>query len=168
MSMPAMTSRFPFRRLWCAVLLAGAAVTPLAVRAQPAQQPQQQQLKRFPVIPLTAGMFVIHAEVAAREAEREQGLMFREKMGPGEGMVFVFDAPAGVCMWMKNTLLPLSVAFIDETGKIINIEDMQPQTLDSHCAKGPTRYALEMNLGWFRQKGIKPGSVIGGLPGLPK
>jgi len=113
---------------------------------------------------LNAGMHVIKAEVASTDAEREQGLMFREKMGPNEGMLFVFPAPAAVCMWMKNTLLPLSVAFMDEQGKIINIEDMKPQTLDSHCGNKPVRYALEMNLGWFKQKGIKPGSSIGGLP----
>ncbi len=119
---------------------------------------------KFPVIPLTAGMYVIQAEVAAQEAERQQGLMFREKMGPNEGMIFLFDAPAGVCMWMKNTLLPLSVAFIDENGIIVNIEDMKPQTTDSHCARKPVRYALEMNQEWFKRKNIKPGSVIGGLP----
>ena len=85
-------------------------------------------------------------------------------MAPNEGMVFVFEAPAGVCMWMKNTLLPLSVAFIDGDGKIVNIEDMQAQTLDSHCAKRQVRYALEMNLGWFKQKNIKPGTTIDGLP----
>ncbi|MDB5764921.1 MAG: hypothetical protein JWQ21_3916 [Herminiimonas sp.] len=120
--------------------------------------------QKFPVIPLTAGIYVIQAEVAAKETERQQGLMFREKMGPNEGMVFLFEAPAGVCMWMKNTLLPLSVAFIDETGKIVNIEDMAPQTTESHCAKKPIRYALEMNQGWFKHKNIKPGSVIEGLP----
>lgn len=123
-----------------------------------------QQVAKFPVISLNAGMHVIKAEVAARDAERQQGLMFREKMGPNEGMVFLFDAPASVCMWMKNTLIPLSVAFIDENGKIINIEDMQPQTTASHCAKRPVLYALEMNQGWFKQKNIKPGSVIEGLP----
>lgn len=123
-----------------------------------------QQSGKLPVISLTAGIHVIKAEVAAREAERQQGLMFREKMGPNEGMVFLFDAPASVCMWMKNTLIPLSVAFIDNTGKIINIEDMQPQSTESHCAKKPVRYALEMNRGWFKQKNIKPGTVIEGLP----
>lgn len=123
-----------------------------------------QQTMKFPVISLNAGIHVIKAEVAARDAERQQGLMFREKMGPNEGMVFLFDAPASVCMWMKNTFIPLSVAFIDEGGRIVNIEDMQPQTTDSHCAKTPVRYALEMNRGWFRQKNIKPGSIIEGLP----
>jgi len=109
-------------------------------------------------------MHIIRAEVAAHETERQQGLMFREKMGTNEGMVFLFEAPAGVCMWMKNTLIPLSVAFIDEDSKIVNIEDMQPQTTDSHCAKKPVKYALEMNQGWFRKKNVKPGSTIEGLP----
>jgi uncharacterized protein len=120
--------------------------------------------QKLAVLPLTAGMHVIQAEVAARDAEREQGLMYRRVMGPNEGMVFLFDAPASVCMWMKNTYLPLSVAFIDKDGKIINIEDMQPETLDSHCAKGLATYALEMNLGWFKQKNIKAGARISGLP----
>lgn len=123
-----------------------------------------QPRPNFPVISLTAGMHVIKAEVAATAEERQDGLMFRQKMGPNEGMVFVFGAPAGVCMWMKNTFLPLSVAFIDESGKIINIEDMKPQTSDSHCAKKQAHYALEMNQGWFKQKNIKPGSLIEGLP----
>lgn len=123
-----------------------------------------QQAPKFAVVSLTAGIHVIKAEVAARDEERQQGLMFREKMAANEGMVFVFEAPAGVCMWMKNTLLPLSVAFIDENGNIINIEDMKPQTTESHCAKKLVRYALEMNQGWFKQKNIKPGSAIDGLP----
>jgi len=123
-----------------------------------------QQTTRLPVISLTAGIHVIRAEVAATEAERQQGLMHREKMGANEGMIFLFGAPASVCMWMKNTLIPLSVAFIDESGKIANIEDMQPHSTDSHCARKPVKYALEMNQGWFKQKNIKPGSVIEGLP----
>ena len=120
--------------------------------------------ERFPVVSLTAGMHVIQAEVAASEAQRQQGLMFREKLGPNSGMVFLFGEPAQVCMWMKNTLLPLSVAFIDARGKIMNIEEMEAQTLTSHCAKGPATYALEMNKGWFAQKNIKPGTTIAGLP----
>lgn len=122
------------------------------------------QPARFPVITLNAGMHLIKAEVASTEAQREQGLMFRESLGPNEGMVFLFHAPAGVCMWMKNTPLPLSVAFIDRDGRIINIENMKPQSLDSHCAKQPVYYALEMQEGWFKQRNIKPGSIISGLP----
>lgn len=112
---------------------------------------------------LSAGMHMITAEVAASDPERQQGLMYREKMANNHGMVFVFDQPNTQCMWMKNTFLPLSIAFIDEQGKIVNIEDMQPQTLESHCSAKPVKYALEMNLGWFKAKNIKPGMTIQGL-----
>ena len=117
-------------------------------------------------VQLSAGMHLIQAEVAATEEQREQGLMYREKMPVNAGMLFVFGNPSTQCMWMKNTPLPLSVAFIDASGKIVNIEDMQAHTLDSHCSTRtvPVRYALEMNLGWFRQKNIKPGMSIGNLP----
>lgn len=128
---------------------------------------QTQQViaqQRFPVTTLNIGMHLIQAEVAQRDEERAQGLMFREQLGQNEGMVFRFPENRQICMWMKNTLVPLSVAFIDESGSIINIEDMQPQTLDAHCAKKPARYALEMNQGWFRQKNAKPGTKVGGLP----
>ncbi len=120
----------------------------------------------FPTTQLSAGMHMIKAEVAATDPARQQGLMFREKMANNAGMIFVFDQTNPQCMWMKNTLLPLSVAFLDAEGKIINIEDMQPQKLDSHCSAKPAKYALEMNLGWFKQKNIKPGMSIGGLTGL--
>lgn len=120
--------------------------------------------EKFPVAQLNAGMYLIQAEVAVSEAQREQGLMFREKMGPNQGMLFLFDAPAGICMWMKNTILPLSVAFLDADYRIVNIEDMKPQTTTSHCAAKPALYALEMNLGWFKQKNIKPGMTIEGIP----
>lgn len=120
----------------------------------------------FGATQLSAGIHLIKAEVATTNAQRQQGLMFREKMPSNAGMVFVFDQPSEQCMWMKNTLLPLSVAFIDANGKIVNIADMQPQTLDSHCStkSAPVRFALEMNLGWFKQKNIKPGTLIEGLP----
>ena len=122
------------------------------------------QNARFPTVQLSAGMHLIQAEVAQTDPQRQQGLMFREKMANNHGMVFVFDQPSSQCMWMKNTPLPLSVAFLDADGKIINIEDMQPKTLESHCSTKPAKYALEMNLGWFKQKNVKPGTAIGGLP----
>jgi len=124
-----------------------------------------QQNQTFPVTSLNAGINLIKAEVAASVAQREQGLMFRDRLGANEGMVFLFGEPQTVCMWMKNTLIPLSVAFMDEKGTIINIEEMKAQTLDSHCAKKAATYALEMSAGWFKQKGIKSGTVIDGLPG---
>jgi uncharacterized membrane protein (UPF0127 family) len=138
-------------------LIALAAITLSASSISLAQSKSQP-------VKLSAGIYVIQAEVAATEAERQQGLMMRTRLGNNEGMVFDFGAPAGVCMWMKNTLIPLSVAFIDTEGKIVNIEDMQPETTDSHCAKKVVRYALEMNQGWFKQKNIKAGSKIEGLP----
>jgi uncharacterized membrane protein (UPF0127 family) len=123
----------------------------------------QAQQAAFPTTKLSAGMHVIKAEVAATDPQRAQGLMHREKMDTNTGMVFIFDGLNPQCMWMKNTLLPLSVAFLDAEGKIINIEDMEPHKLDSHCSKGPAKYALEMNQGWFKQRNIKPGMTIGGL-----
>ena len=95
-----------------------------------------------------------------------RGLMHRESMPQNAGMLFIFDEATQHCMWMKNTLIPLSVAFIDEQGAIINIEDMAPKTENSHCARKPARYALEMNRGWFAARGIKPGSRISGIPGI--
>ena len=120
----------------------------------------------MPVVQLNAGMHLIRAEVAANFATRMHGLMDRASMPQNAGMLFIFDESTQHCMWMKNTLIPLSVAFIDEKGAITNIEDMQPQTEDSHCASRPARYALEMNRGWFAARGIKPGSRIGGIPGV--
>ena len=106
----------------------------------------------------------LKVEVAADEPQRMQGLMFRKSLGREEGMLFVFDEPAYHSMWMKNTLIPLSVAFIDRNGVILNILDMEPQTLDSHMAAGPAVYAIETNKGWFAAKKIKPGDKVTGLP----
>jgi hypothetical protein len=91
--------------------------------------------------------------------------MYRKSMPQNAGMLFIFDEAEVHCMWMKNTLIPLSVAFIDDRGAIVNIEDMAPQTEASHCAAQPVRYALEMNRGWFAARGVKPGSRLGGIPG---
>lgn len=106
----------------------------------------------------------VRVEVAKDEAARSRGLMFREKLEENSGMLFVMDQSDLICMWMKNTLIPLSVAFIDENGKILNIEQMQPQTLSLHCSKGAARFALEMNLGWFKKQNIVPGERIEPLP----
>ena len=122
------------------------------------------QSQDFPVTSLSIGVHLIRAEVATSDEERARGLMFRQRLAVNEGMVFRFPEPRQVCMWMKNTLLPLSVAFISGEGKIINIEDMKPQTLDAHCGKKPARYALEMSQGWFRERNIQPGTLVSGLP----
>lgn len=121
----------------------------------------------LPMIELNAGIHRIEAEVAATNAARMRGLMQRTTLAPQRGMLFVFDQEARHCMWMKNTYLPLSVAFLDASGRILNIEEMRPQTEDNHCAARPARYALEMNAGWFAQRGIKAGDVIVGIVKAP-
>ena len=120
-----------------------------------------------PHLPLQIGLFRIDAEVVADQPSRMQGLMYRQSMPQHQGMLFVFDRLDRHCMWMRNTLLPLAVAFIDESGKILNVEEMLPQTENNHCAAAPARFALEMNKGWFASKKIKPGTVIKGLDKAP-
>jgi uncharacterized protein len=121
----------------------------------------------FPEMELSMGMYRIEAEVAATEEGRELGLMFRKKMAANHGMLFVFPDAHTECMWMKNTLLPLSVAFLDNQGVIVNVEEMQARTLNNHCSTKPISFALEMNAGWFKQRGFGPGTVLRGLERTP-
>jgi len=116
-----------------------------------------------PGITLNAGLYVIRAEVANSPVTRTRGLMYRESMAANHGMLFVFAAAERQCFWMKNTIIPLSIAFLDDHGAIVNIADMQPQTEDNHCSERPVRYALEMNQGWFAAKNIRPGFKISGV-----
>ena len=110
------------------------------------------------------GAHALRVEVAATDAEREKGLMFRKSMAANDGMLFVFDEAAYHAMWMKNTLIPLSVAFLDRDGVILNVLDMEPQTLDSHQAAGPAIYAIETNKGWYAAHQVKAGDKVAGLP----
>ena len=110
----------------------------------------------------------LKVELALDDPQREQGLMFRKQLGRNDGMLFVFDEPGYHSMWMKNTLIPLSVAFIDAEGRILNILDMEPQTLDAHTAAGPAVYAIETNKGWFVENKIMPGAMVSGLPKAPR
>ena len=116
----------------------------------------------LPRVTLEAGMFRIDTQVAMTPEQRGIGLMFRKEMPQQEGMIFVFEQPAMQCFWMKNTLLPLTAAFVADDGTIVNLVDMKPQTTDSHCSTKPVRYVLEMNQGWFAKKGIKAGFKLGG------
>ena len=120
-----------------------------------------------PVIELSAGMHRIEAEVASSNAERATGLMNRPSMPMQRGMLFVFPEAAVQCFWMKNTLIPLSIAFLDDAGRIVQIADMQPQSLDNHCSVKPVRFALEMNAGWFKSRGLTTGAKINGLGKAP-
>jgi uncharacterized protein len=134
------------------LLIAGAAC------AQVGPQP------RLPTVNLTAGMYVIKAELARTPEQQATGMMFRREMPGNEGMLFVNEEPGVRCFWMKNTLLPLTIAFIADDGTIVNLADMQPQSERSHCSAQPVRYALEMNQGWFAKRGIGPGFRLRGAP----
>lgn len=125
-----------------------------------AQEEPQMDLKR---VSLGAGMHRIDAQLALTPEQRQIGLMWRKKMPAHEGMLFVFEQPSQQCFWMKNTLIPLTAAFVADDGTIVNLVDMQPQTLNPHCSAKPVRYVLEMNVGWFAKKNIKAGSKISGI-----
>ena len=140
-------------------LVATVLATLLGMAAQAQDGPQKLES-----IQLNAGMHLIRAELARTPDERSIGLMFRQTMATNEGMLFAFELPSQQCFWMKNTLLPLSAAFVADDGSIVNIEDMKPQTLDSHCSAKPVRFVLEMNQGWFAKRGLKAGSKLQGAP----
>ena len=129
----------------------------LHCNAAPAEKP----------IKLKIGSHAVTAEVVAMPESRQKGLMFRDKLGKNDGMLFVFDQIGYHGMWMKNTLIPLSVAFIDETGRILNVAEMEPHSETTYSAAGPARYALEMNAGWFKARNIAPGSLVKGLEKAP-
>lgn len=133
------------------------------VAAGPAQAQDGPQLT-LPRTKLSAGIYQIDVQVAQTAKQREIGLMFRTDMPQQEGMLFVFEQPSGLCFWMKNTVLPLTAAFIADDGTIVNLADMKPQTTNSHCAVRAVRYVLEMNQGWFAKRGIKAGSRLAGAP----
>ncbi len=133
----------------------------LHIGAAWAQEGPQLSLNR---IKISAGMHQIDTQLALTPQERQIGLMNRPSMPNHEGMLFVFEEAGVQCFWMKNTLLPLTAAFIADDGTIVNLADMKPQVLDSHCSMKPVRYVLEMNQGWFAKRGIKPGFKLSGIP----
>lgn len=113
---------------------------------------------------LSVGIHLVDVQVAATPEQRATGLMFRKTMPQTEGMLFVFERASPQCFWMKNTLIPLTAAFVADDGTIVNLADMKPQTTESHCSIQPVRYVLEMNQGWFGKKGIKAGFKLAGQP----
>ncbi|MEW6693569.1 MAG: DUF192 domain-containing protein [Pseudomonadota bacterium] len=127
---------------------------------RPAERPQTD----LPRVALRAGMHRIDAQVAQTPEQRAIGLMWRRELGPNEGMLFVFEAPAVQCFWMRNTYIPLTAAFIADDGRIVNMADMQPLDDTSHCSREPVRYVLEMAQGWFGKRGIAAGFRLAGAP----
>ncbi|HKX93994.1 MAG TPA: DUF192 domain-containing protein [Methylibium sp.] len=142
-----------------ALLLLLLALATLPCAAQEAGTPQKLEAIR-----LNAGMHLISAELARTPQQRAVGLMHRRELGANAGMLFVFEQPGRQCFWMKNTPLPLSIAFLKDDGEVVDIADMQPNSLQLTCSASPVRVALEMNQGWFAKRGIKPGSRLGGGP----
>ena len=140
------------------------ALVACALAAATIAQAQTEAQPKLQTIHLQAGMHVIRAEVAVTPAQRAAGLMFRREMGTSEGMFFAFPQPGLQCFWMRNTLLPLTIAFIDDDDTIVDVVDMQPLNEGNHCSSRPVRYALEMNQGWFAKRGIKPGFRLKGPP----
>ena len=140
------------------------AIAMLCLAALASAQDGPQKLAQ---VRLNAGIHNINAELASTPQQREIGLMFRTAMPANDGMLFAFEQPGKQCFWMRNTLIPLSVAFIGDDGSVVNIDDMKPRTDDSHCSVRPVRFVLEMNEGWFAKRGIKAGSRLRGGPFSP-
>jgi uncharacterized membrane protein (UPF0127 family) len=145
-----------------AVLLLG---LPLTLLAMPAIGQTGRPNTGLPTTRLTIGTHMVTAEVAATDSQRATGLMHRFSIAPDSGMLFVFEASQRRSFWMRNVSFPLSIAFIDASGTIVNIEDMAPHDDRSIWSASPVLYALEMRKGWFAQKGIGPGARVQGLPG---
>lgn len=143
-------------------------ISPIAATADSSMAREGKPQTGLPTIILKAGSQTMRADVASTEPTRQLGLMFRKKMAPQEGMLFVFPQIGYHAMWMRNTLLPLSVAYMDERGVILSIHEMQPLSDAAHQSAGPARFALEMNAGWFRANGVKAGDTIKGLDKAPK
>ncbi len=150
-------NRIPGRHFLLTIALSASLGSVAVAQTEGAGSPQT-----LPTVQLNAGIHNIRAMLAVSTEQRTIGLMFRTEMASNEGMLFVFETPTKQCFWMRNTPLPLSTAFVSDDGTIANIEDMQPQTLDSHCSSKPVRYVLEMNQGWFAKRGIKAGTKISG------
>ncbi len=159
-----MISSFLKRFAWSWLLVA-LPFTTATGQIQPGEGKPQTGL---PKITLSVGGQTVIADIAATDATREKGLMFRTKMAKNEGMLFVFPQIGYHAMWMRNTPINLSVAYIDEQGKIISIHEMEAFNETAHQALGPARYALEMNAAWFSQHKIQSGATISGLDKAPK
>ena len=125
---------------------------------------QNQPQMNLPRTKLSAGMHLLDVQLAQSPLERQIGLMWRKDMPQHEGMLFVFEQASQQCFWMRNTLIPLSAAFVADDGSIVNMVDMKPQSDDSHCSAKPVRFVLEMNQGWFSRRNIQPGYKLAGPP----
>lgn len=153
----------------CRPLTVACVALGLALAGPTQAQAPQARPQTLPVTPLKIGTHVLQAEVADSEEERSHGLMFRTGMPEDHGMLFVFAEPGQYCFWMRNTLIPLAIAFIDDEGRIVDMAEMQARDdRTHHCPRKPVRMALEMNKGWFTTRGIAPGAEVQGLPSVAR
>jgi uncharacterized membrane protein (UPF0127 family) len=125
---------------------------------------QDQAQTGLPRTTLSAGFHQIEVQIASTPEQQATGLMHRAEMPQHEGMLFIFPEAKQQCFWMKNTLIPLTAAFIADDGTVVNLQDMQPQSAQSHCSAKPVRFVLEVNQGWFKKKGLKAGLRLAGPP----
>jgi len=152
---------FLSRRQTCGISAAAAWLLVLGAAVLSPAQAQQPQTQ-LPRTRIQAGMYLIDTQVALTPEQQGTGLMWRQTMPANEGMLFVFDRPGIQCFWMKNTLLPLTAAFVADDGTIVNLADMQPRSEQSHCSSKPVRMVLEVNQGWFARRGMKAGDKLAG------
>jgi uncharacterized protein len=141
-----------------------AALFALLLLAMPLAQAQTGPQPRLPTIDLQAGIHIIKTELAITPEQQQVGMMFRREMGTNDGMLFISEESGQRCFWMRNTLVPLTIAFLADDGTIVNLADMDAQSDRSHCSAKPVRFALEMNRGWFAKRGLKAGAKIKGKP----
>ena len=132
--------------------------------ALPQAQAQSAPQPRLPTIDLQAGIHIIKTELAITPEQQQVGMMFRREMGTNDGMLFISEESGQRCFWMRNTLVPLTIAFLADDGTIVNLADMDAQSDRSHCSSKPVRFALEVNRGWFAKRGLKAGAKIKGKP----
>ncbi|HEX4856267.1 MAG TPA: DUF192 domain-containing protein [Limnobacter sp.] len=144
----------PVSRLVALILLTASGLIPGTVQAQGTVQ------HKLPIVQVKVGPHMVRAELADTDLSRQIGLMNRKSLAPNHGMLFIFQHSQTQCMWMKNTLIDLDVAFADEEGRILNIERMRAGTTDIHCSKGNAKTALEMNRNWFAEKEVQAGQFI--------
>lgn len=154
---PILTQRLVF---FLAAIVAAAAIAFGSTASARAQS--------LPVETLSIRFFQLTAEIAESPEQRAIGLMGRQSLPPNHGMLFVFEAPSQQCFWMRNTPLPLTIAFIAENGRIVNFADMTPFSEQPHCSASPVKFALEMTQGWFKQRGVLVNDIVQGGPIRPR
>ncbi|MBP6564529.1 MAG: DUF192 domain-containing protein [Burkholderiales bacterium] len=147
-----------------AVLALAALLASMSASAQPADGKPQS----LPITTIKVGPHPVAAEVAATPDQRTIGLMYRFSLPADHGMLFVFPEPQPLSFWMRNTYIPLSIAYIDVEGRILNVVEMAPRSDATHPSRGEALYALEMRKGWFADKGVGPGTRVTGLPPASK